>query len=257
MRRFGNFVVASAIFAICAWPAAAPARAADILVFAAASAADALAEVNRDYAAGGGARIAVSAASSGMLARQIDNGAPADVFVSANPEWVEYLAKRGLLAAEHRRPLLRNRLALIAPAASTVRIVIGPGVALAQALGDGRLAISDPRYVPAGRYAKAALVALGVWDDVARKTAIGRNVRETLVRVERGEVPLGIVYATDAAASKKVRLVALFPPESHPPIVYWAAVVAERARPEVAAYFRHLGSAQAGAVFRRHGFGVD
>jgi molybdate transport system substrate-binding protein len=255
MGRFRIFLLVSVTFAMgLAAPAA---RAADVLVFAASSTADALAEVNRNYADTGGTRIAVSAASSGMLARQIDNGAPADLFLSANTDWIEYLAARGQLAAKLRQPLLRNRLALVAPAASHAQLEIRPGMALVAALGGGRLAISDPRYVPAGRYAKSALVSLGVWEGVARRTAIGRSVRETLVLVGRGEVPLGIVYATDAAASDKVRIVGIFPPETHPPIVYWAAVVAGRTRPEVTAYFRHLASAAAGAVFRRHGFGAD
>ncbi len=233
------------------------ARAADVLVFAAASTADALAEVNRAYAARGGARIAASFASSGMLARQIDNGAPADLFVSANTAWIGYLSGRGRLSAGLRRELLRNRLALVAPRGSVVELDIGPGVALARALAGGRLAIADPRHVPAGRYAKSALISLGIWDRVARRTAVGHSVREALMLVERGEAPLGIVYATDAAASDKVRLVGQFPASTHPPIIYWAAVVAGRERPAVTAYFRYLGSAAAGAIFRRHGFVVD
>ncbi len=233
------------------------ARAADVLVFAPSSTADALAEVNRDYAAAGGVRVAASFASSGMLARQIDNGAPADLFVSANTAWIDYLSGRGRLSGAPRRKLLRNRLALVAPRWSTSRLDIEPGMALVRALDGGRLAISDPRHVPAGRYAKSALISLGVWNGVAPHTAVGHNVRETLVLVERGEAPLGIVYVTDAAASAKVRLVGVFPAESHPPIIYWAAVVAGRERPAVTAYFRHLGSSEAGAVFRRHGFQVD
>ncbi len=233
------------------------ARAADVLVFAAASTTNALAEVNRAYQAAGGVRVATSFASSGMLARQIDNGAPADLFVSANTEWIDYLARRGRLAAGLRRKLLRNRLAVVAPLGSTARLEIGPGMALMRVLGGGRLAISDPRHVPAGRYTKSALTALGVWNDVAARTAVGNSVREALMLVERGEAPLGVVYATDAAASAKVRVVATFPAQSHSPITYWAAVVAERARPAVTAYFRHLGSRAATQVFRRHGFQVD
>ncbi len=233
------------------------ARAADVLVFAAASTADALAEVNRAYAARGGARIAASFASSGMLARQIDNGAPADLFVSANTAWIDYLARRGRLSAELRRKLLRNRLALVAPRASTAELDIGPGMALVRALRGGRLAISDPAHVPAGRYARSALISLGIWNDVAPRTAMGHSVRATLMLVERGETPFGVVYATDVAASAKVRLVGVFPSDTHSPIIYWVAVVAGRARPAVTAYFRHLGSDAAGAVFRRHGFVVD
>lgn len=237
------------------------ARAAEVLVFAAASTADALAEVNRAYAALAGQQVAASFASSGMLARQIENGAPADLFVSANAEWIDYLARNGQLEAGLKRRLMGNRLALVAPRDSAVRLDITPGFALAGALdrglGAGRLAIADPRHVPAGRYAKAALISLGVWAEIEARTAVGHSVRQALVLVERGEAPLGIVYATDAAASAKVRLVGAFPPDSHPSITYWAAVVAGRDRPAVTAYFRYLGSAAAAAVFRRHGFLVD
>ncbi len=243
--------------AICLVVLAPAARAADVLVFAAASTGEALAEVNRAYAAAGGVRVAVSFASSGMLARQIDNGAPADLFISANTDWIDYLSRRGRLSAGLRRPLLRNRLALVAPLESTARLDIVPGMALMRALRGGRLAISDPRHVPAGSYAKSALISLGVWRDVAPSTAVGHSVRETLMLVERGEAPFGIVYATDAAASEKVRLVGVFPAATHAPITYWAAVVAGRERPAVTAYFRHLGSGAAGAVFRRHGFQVE
>jgi molybdate transport system substrate-binding protein len=257
MGRLGIFAFIAATFAICLALPAPAARTADVLVFAASSTADALAEVNRDYAAAGGVRVAVSAASSGMLARQIDNGAPADLFLSANTDWIEYLSGRGRLSGAPRRPLLRNRLALVAPLSNAIRLDIRPGLALVRALDGGRLAISDPRHVPAGRYAKSALITLGVWDGVEQYTAVGHNVRETLVLVERGEAPLGIVYVTDAAASAKVRLVGVFPPDTHPPIIYWAAVVAGRERPAITAYFRHLGSEAASVVFRRHGFQVD
>jgi len=233
------------------------ARAVDVLVFAASSLADALAEVNRDYAAANRVRVAAAVASSGMLARQIDNGAPADLFVSANIEWINYLSRRGRLSIELRRKLLRNRLALVAPRSSIIPLDIKPGMALVRFLNGGRLAISDPRHVPAGRYAKSALTSLGIWIGIAPHTAVGHNVRETLVLVERGEVPFGIVYVTDAAASDKVRLVGVFPAETHQPITYWAGVVAGRERPSVIAYFRHLGSDSAIAVFRRHGFQVD
>ncbi len=252
----GRLRVAVAV-SLCLTVPASAVPAADVLIFAAASTSDALGDVNRGYAASGGARIAASFASSGMLARQIENGAPADLFLSANTDWIEYLSRRGRLSAALRRPLFGNRLALVAPRAGLARLDIGPGMALVRALDGGRLAIADPRHVPAGRYAKTALTTLGVWDGLARRTAMGHSVRETLMLVERGEAPLGVVYATDAAASAKVRLLGLFPAESHPPIIYLVAVVAGRERPAVTAYFRHLGSVAAGAVFRRHGFQVD
>ena len=253
MGRFREFVAVS----LCLAALAPAARAADVLVFAAASTGEALGEVNRAYAASGGARIAASFASSGMLARLIEIGAPADLFVSANTDWIVYLAERMVISATLRRPLLGNRLALVAPRAGRVRLDIGPGMPLVDALDGGRLAISDPRHVPAGRYAKSALTALGGWGAVARRVAVGHSVRETLMRVERGEAPLGIVYATDARASARVRLVGVFPADSHPPITYVVAVVAGRERPAVTAYFRHLGSDAAARVFRRHGFVVD
>jgi len=235
----------------------APAARADVLVFAAASTADALAEVNRAYGATAGARVTASFASSGMLARQIENGAPADLFISANAEWIDYLARGGRLEDGLERELVGNRLALVAPRDSAVRLDIAPGFALLGALDGGRLAIADPRHVPAGRYAKAALISLGVWAEIEPRTAVGHSVRQALVLVERGEAPLGIVYVTDAAASAKVRLVGVFPRDTHPPITYRAAVVSGSGRPAVTAYFRYLGSRAAAEVFRRHGFLVD
>lgn len=255
MRRLR--IAVAVTFAVCLIFHSRAAWAADVLVFAASSTADALAEVNRDYVAAGRVRVAVAVASSGMLARQIENGAPADLFVSANTDWIDYLSQQGRLSGELRRKLLHNRLALVAPRWSTARLDIEPGMALVRALDGGRLAISDPRHVPAGRYAKSALTSLGIWIDIAPHIAVGHNVRETLVLVERGEAPFGIVYLTDAAASDKVSLVGVFPAETHPPIIYWAAVVAGRERPAVIAYFHHLGSDSAGAVFRRYGFQMD
>lgn len=223
------------------------------LVFAAASLKDAIEAIDSTWTQRGGRAVA-SMASSSALARQIDNGAPAQVFISADLEWMDYLEKRGLLQPGTRRNLLGNRLVLIAPADSTLKTVIAPGFALAQLLGpDGRLAIGDPQHVPAGKYAKAALVKLGVWDSVARRVAAAENVRAALALVARGEAPLGIVYETDARAEPKVRIVATFGEGLHPPIVYPAALL-RGARPAAAAYLAFLSGAEAKALFMRYGF---
>ena len=242
------------IVAIAIVPAA---RAADVLVFAAASTTTALDEINARFGANGGRTVGAVYESSGMLARQIENGAPADILISANQKWIEYLAMQRLLAADTKTPLVRNRLALIAPTNSKLDIEIGPQFPLIAKLGDGRLAIADPRHVPAGYYAKSALMALGVWRDIERRTALAHNVRAALALVERGEAPAGIVYTTDAAVSENVRLVGIFPGSAHPPIVYEAAIVAKRERPAVRAYFSFLKSAAAAEVFRKHGFEME
>lgn len=232
----------------------APAGAQDTtLLFAAASLKEAVEAVNLAWAQRGGRAVA-SLASSSALARQIDNGAPAQVFISADLDWMDYLEKRGLLQPGSRRNLLGNRLVLIAPAGSTTKAAITPGFALAQLLGpDGRLAVGDPQHVPAGMYAKAALVKLGVWDSVARRVAAAENVRAALALVARGEAPLGIVYETDARAEPRVRIVATFGDGLHPPIVYPAALL-RGARPAAAAYLAFLSDAEAKALFMRFGF---
>ncbi|TLZ14712.1 MAG: molybdate ABC transporter substrate-binding protein, partial [Gammaproteobacteria bacterium] len=203
--------------------AAAPAAAAteparrELLVFAAASLSDALEEVGRAFTAATGVRVAASYAASSVLAKQIEAGAPADAFFSADVAWVDYLEKRGLIQPSSRRDVLRNTLVLIAPADSTLRLRIAPGFDLAGALKGGRLAIADPDSVPAGEYARAALTRLGVWSRVSDRAVRGENVRAALAYVARGEAPLGIVYRTDAQAERRVRVVDVFPEDSHPP----------------------------------------
>ncbi len=199
---------------------AAPARAEDVTVFAAASLKEGLDAVLRPFRSSRNARIAVSYAGSNALARQIEAGAPATLFIGADADWADYLEGRGLTVAGSRRDLLGNALVLIAPAASKALVKLEPGVDLARALGSGRLAIANPSAVPAGRYAKAALTALGAWGAVERRIAPTHSVRGALALVSRGEAPLGIVYATDARADKSVRIVDVFPESSHPPIVY-------------------------------------
>ena len=236
-----------------AWPAAA--ATAPLTVYAAASLKGALDQVNAAFAAAPrGSRVIVSYAASSTLARQIERGAPADVFVSADVAWMDYLQKRRLIRPETRRDLLTNRLALIAPAGSTTVLRLRPGMPLAAALKGGRLALAGPD-VPAGRYARSALAALGAWDAVKDRTALGENVRATLQYVARGEAPLGVVYDTDAMAEPRVRIVGLFPQDSHPRIVYpAAALAASRTSSAAAAYLGFLAGPRAMAIFRRHGF---
>jgi len=220
--------------------AAAPAAAAteparrELLVFAAASLSEALEEVGRAFTAATGMRVAASYAASSVLAKQIEAGAPADAFFSADVAWVDYLEKRGLIQPSSRRDVLRNTLVLIAPADSTLRLRIAPGFDLAGALKGGRLAIADPDSVPAGEYARAALTRLGVWSRVSDRAVRGENVRAALAYVARGEAPLGIVYRTDAQAERRVRVVDVFPEDSHPPITYalggWLSSGADRTR---------------------------
>ena len=222
-----------------------------LVVFAAASLKNALDEV----ASLSPSKPAISYGASSALARQIENGAPAQVFISADLEWMDYLEGKKLIRSETRRNLLGNRLVLISPAGSAARIEVRPGFALAELLGGGRLALGDPAHVPAGKYAKAALEKLGVWDAVSGKLAPSENVRAALALVARGETPLGIVYATDAAAEPKVRVVAAFPDGLHPPIVYPAALTANApASGAVTDFLALLSSPAARKVFEKHGF---
>lgn len=242
--------------------ASASAQGPPVLVFAAVSLADAVGEAGRVFTeraatSGGptGTHVAVrtSFAASSVLARQIEAGAPADIFVSADPEWMDYLEQRHLLRPGTRRDLLGNRLVLIAPAASTVQLTLVPHVDFSQALASGRLATGDPDSVPAGRYAQAALTRLGAWDEVAPHLVRCENVRAALEFVARGEAALGIVYRTDALIEKRVRVVDIFPAGSHPPIIYPIALTAG-AGPGAAAFKEFLESDAAGEIFARRGF---
>lgn len=224
------------------------------VVLAAASLQESLTEAADAWAAKGHAKPVISFAASSALARQVMAGAPADLFLSADEEWMDAVAKAGLLRAGTRTTLLGNRLVLIAPASSKVRLTAARGFALARALGSGRLALADPDAVPAGKYAKAALTHLGVWASVAAKVAPAENVRATMALVERGAAPLGIVYATDARASKAVRVVGVFPASSHPPIRYPVALLKASRSWDAAGFRTFLLSKQGRAIFARHGF---
>jgi molybdate transport system substrate-binding protein len=240
---------------VLSWSGLAAAQApAGLTVFAAASLKNALDEVDAAYArTPGGAPVTASFAASSTLARQIEQGAPADVFVSADVDWMDYVAQRRLIRPGTRANLLTNNLALIASKESTVKLAMGRNMPIAAALGSGRLAMAGPD-VPAGRYGRAALTSLGVWESVKDRTALGENVRAALQFVARGEAPLGVVYDTDAMAEPMVRIVGLFPRSSHPRILYPAAVLARSTNPAAAAYVRFLASPPVTAIFRKYGF---
>lgn len=234
-----------------------PALAADrITIYAAASLTDALNEIDANYQKKTGVEVKASFASSSTLAKQIENGAPAQVFASADTKWMDYLDKKSLIDNSTRKNLLGNALAVIAPSDSAT----GPQAISAQFdwsryLGaDGRLAVGDPDHVPAGIYAKEALTNLGAWNWMQPRLARADDVRGALAFVERGEAPLGIVYVTDARISEKVKIVGVFPEASHSQIVYPFAVVKGAVSPVVAAYFHYLTGPDAAAVFRRYGF---
>jgi molybdate transport system substrate-binding protein len=228
-----------------------------VRVYAAASLKNAFDELTQHYQAHGGDKTVVSYAASSALARQIENGAPADIFVSADLDWMNYVEQRNLLRIGTRVNLVRNEIVLIASADNRSSLVIGPRFPLATLLGGRRLAMADPDHVPAGKYGKAALAALEVWPSVSRKIARGENVRAALQFVSRGEAPFGIVYRTDAMADRKVRIVGVFPADSHPPIVYPAAILAGSSSPGAEKFFVFLKSSEAANVFRKHGFVID
>lgn len=235
-----------------------PAQAADpsdrsMLVFAAASLTDVLQEIGDAYTEQTREPLRFSFAASSTLARQIEMGANAEVFVSADIQWMDYLQTRGLIDASSRRDVAGNELVLIAPSSNEITVRIGPSFPLANALNGGRLAIGDPDIVPAGRYARTALTNLGVWSDVARRLVYAENVRTALVYVARGEAPLGVVYATDARVESRVRVVDTFSRETHPPILYPAATMI-KARASARAFVEFLREDRAQEVFRRYGF---
>jgi molybdate transport system substrate-binding protein len=225
-----------------------------LTVFAAASLTDVLEEAGDAFARQGGTPVRFSFAGSSALARQIESGAPADVFVSADQEWMDYLEQRKLIQSATRGNVATNSLVLVAPADSSLALKIAPRFALAQALGiRGRLSVGNPDSVPAGRYAKDALKSLGVWDSVAGRIIAADNVRTALNFVALGEAPLGIVYATDVRGNAKVRVVDVFPAAMHGPITYPAAATT-RARSQAGDFVRFLQGNEARAIFARHGF---
>ena len=230
------------------------ARADTITVFAAASLKEALDSVAGAFQRKSPDRVVISYAGSNVLARQIENGAPAALFISADTEWIDYVEKRRVTVPNSRRELLGNELVLIAPAASRVSLGLVPGVALGTALQGKRLAIANPEAVPAGKYARLSLMALGAWSAIEKQLAPVDNVRAALLLVARGEAPLGVVYRTDALAEPRVRIVDTFPPRTHPPIVYPMVRVKRGDSPAAAAFAEYLVSPEALGQFERYGF---
>ena len=256
MRRMMCRLVGAAMLALVAAAAPSGAQAADVLVFAAASLKNAMDDAVAAFEKNGGDKVNVSYGASSALAKQLEAAAPADMFVSADLDWMDYAEKRSLIRSETRRNFLGNRLVMVAPASSDVKVEIAPDFPLATLLGGGRLSIADPDAVPAGKYGKAALEKLGVWRSVEDKLARAENVRAALFFVARGEAPLGIVYQTDAAVEKGVKIAGVFPENTHKPIVYPIALTSSSKTPAAAKFLAFLESPAAKPLFERQGFTV-
>ncbi|MBR2687696.1 MAG: molybdate ABC transporter substrate-binding protein [Aquamicrobium sp.] len=235
---------------------AAPAAHADeqVVVFAAASLKNALDEVNKACEKDVGEAAKISYAASSALAKQIEEGAPADVFISADLDWMKYLSDKKLTKSDTEVKLLGNQIVLVAPKDSKAEVKIEKGFDLAKVIGDGKLAMGDFKAVPAGKYGKAALESLGAWSSVEGKVAQAENVRAALKLVATGEAAAGIVYQTDANAEKGVKVIGVFPEETHPPIVYPVAQTAESKDKDAPAFLKCLRSAKAGELFKAQGF---
>jgi molybdate transport system substrate-binding protein len=245
------------VFILASATGASVAAAADagktVLVFGAASLTDVLDELGHAFTTQSQIEVKSSLAASSVLAKQIEAGAPADLFFSADLDWMDYLQQRNLLRPGSRHDVVLNRLVLIAPADSKVSLKIAPGFGLLKALGDGKLATGDPDSVPVGKYAHTALEKLGVWDGVSSRIVRAENVRAALAFVARGEAPLGIVYRTDALAEKRVRIVDVFPEDSHPPVTYPIALT-KGASSEAQRFEDFVTSAAAKPIFLKFGF---
>lgn len=225
-----------------------------VIVFAAASTTNAITKIGNLFSKDTNYAFVPSFASSSTLAKQIDRGAPANIYISANTKWMTFLDNKGLVEKTSRCDILGNRIVFITPRASDIRIDIHPGFKLSPLVAGEKIAMGDPDHVPAGIYGKQALTTLGAWDEIAPHLVRAKDVRTALVFVERGETPLGIVYATDAAITDKVRVVAIFPENSHPPITYQAAIVKENNTKAARAFLAFLKSPGAKAVFESYGF---
>jgi molybdate transport system substrate-binding protein len=228
----------------------------DVLVFAAASLKNALDEVAAQWQKETGKKVKISYAASNTLIKQIEQGAPADMFISADLDWMDYGAQKSLIKPDTRSNLLGNRIVLIAPKDSSLSVNIQPGFDLATLLKGGRLSMGNVDAVPAGKYGKAALEKLGAWDGVKDKIAQAESVRAALLLVSRGEAPLGIVYQTDAASDPSVKIVGVFPDNSHPPIIYPIALMKESSNPDALAFLNYIRSAAARPAFERQGFAI-
>jgi len=246
----------AAVLAIALTGHSAAAQQNSITVFAAASMKNALDEVDATFSKKSGVKVVASYDASSALIKQIEAGAPADVFLSADLNWMDYAAQKNLIKNDTRVNLLGNTLVLIAPKDSKIgNVTIGPGFDLAKLAGDGRITTGDVKAVPVGIYAKAALQKLGVWASVEPKMAMAANVRAALILVARGEAPLGIVYATDAAVEPGVKVIGVFPDDSHPPIIYPVAATTD-AKHDTAAYLAFVRSPAARTIFERYGFAL-
>lgn len=245
-----------AFLGVLAVPAPASAQGRDVVVFAAASMKTALDEINAAWGRETGKRATISYAASSALAKQIESGAPADLFASADLDWMDYAAGKGLIRPDTRVTLLGNRLVLIAPKDAAVTVDLAPGLNLAAPLAGGRLAMASIDAVPAGKYGRAALEKLGAWEGVKGQVAQAENVRAALLLVSRGEAPLGIVYRTDAASDPNVRIVGTFPEDSHPPILYPVAVTKDSVHADALSFLAFLRGGAARLAFERQGFTV-
>lgn len=253
MRRFRPALLV--LIAIVASIQCHAAAARDVMVFAAATLQDALDEATARFQTESHIGIPVSYGPSATLVKQIENGAPADIFISADAHWMDQAEHEGLLDPASRFDLLSSRLVLIAARDSSASVDIKPGFDLGALLGSGRLAMCDPMMMPAGRYGRAALQSLGVWDSVKDRVAQAATVRAAMIYVSRGEAPLGIVFDTDAVADKSVKIIGSFPRESHPPIVYPVALTATGgANPDAARFLDFLKSPGAKSIFESHGY---
>ena len=246
------------LLALCLLLAPLAARAQELTVFAAASLTDAMKDISAQWAQAGHPPLRMSFGSSSTLARQIEQGAPANIFASADQKWMDYLADKKLIVSDTRKDLLGNDLVLVVPADKPQHVTIGPGFNLVGMLGpNGRVATGDPAHVPVGIYAEQALKKLGIWDAVSPHLARADDVRSALLLVERGEAPAGIVYATDAAVSKAVMVAGVFPANSHDPVSYPFAVVKSGDTPEARALMTYLSGPEARAIFVKRGFKVE
>lgn len=251
-QQWNKWIAAIALASGLTMPAVAAEK---ITVFAAASLTNALQEIATEYQKIQGIEVVSSFASSSTLARQIQQGAPADIFIAADQQWMDYAIGKQLMVAETRYTLLGNELVLIAAkSAKQDKIDINQQTDWVKLLNGSRLAVGDPDHVPAGIYAKEALQHLGAWGALEPQLARANNVRSAMVLVERGEALLGIVYGSDAVASDKVKVVGIFPEQSHQPVEYPMAIVKQRQTPAVTAFYEYLKGPQATAIFERFGF---
>lgn len=244
------------LIAFTVWPYETAVGGEKILVFSAGSTINAINEVGGLFNKQCDEKCVISSAASSTLAKQIAQGAPADIFISANSKWMDYLSQKDLIEPESRFDLLGNRLVLITPFSNNTRIEIRQGLDLAEILGEERLAMGDPDHVPAGIYGREALKNLGIWMDVKDRIAPMKDVRAALVMVERNETPYGIVYSTDARISTKIRICGVFPETCHPPITYPVAIVAGKRSNATRHLIGFLQSPEAKAVFLKYGFTV-